>query len=222
MVYMILVIAVIIVIILFSMVLHELAHGYVAYKLGDTTAKHSGRLTLNPVSHIDPILTIGLPVILALLGLPIFGGAKPVPVNSNVLRYGEWGMALVAIAGPMVNFVLAFVAFVALQLTGISIAIDFGNLASLGFIELFLKLALYVNLGFFAFNILPIPPLDGSRVLYAIVPDFLRRIMDVVEQFGLIIVMLFVFVLGDQLGVVMYSIMIFVIQLFYTATSILL
>lgn len=219
---MILVIAVIIVIILFSMVLHELAHGYVAYKLGDTTAKHSGRLTLNPVSHIDPILTIGLPVILALLGLPIFGGAKPVPVNSNVLRYGEWGMALVAIAGPMVNFVLAFVAFVALQLTGISIAIDFGNLASLGFIELFLKLALYVNLGFFAFNILPIPPLDGSRVLYAIVPDFLRRIMDVVEQFGLIIVMLFVFVLGDQLGVVMYSIMIFVIQLFYTATSILL
>ena len=88
------------VITIISMVLHEIAHGYVAYWLGDSTAKYSGRLSLNPLKHIDPVMTIIVPVVLYLTGGPIFGGAKPVPINSRNLRFKEWGMALVGLAGP--------------------------------------------------------------------------------------------------------------------------
>ena len=98
-------------VILVSMILHELAHGLVAYALGDTTAKEEGRLTLNPIKHIDPVFSVAVPLILYLTGGPIFGGAKPVPVNSRNLKFGVWGMALVAIAGPLTNFILALVAF---------------------------------------------------------------------------------------------------------------
>ena len=98
-------------VILLSMMLHELAHGFVAYKLGDDTAKEDGRLTLNPLKHLDPWLSVAMPLILLLSGGPVFGGAKPVPVNSSKLKWGPWGMALVAIAGPLTNFLIAFVAF---------------------------------------------------------------------------------------------------------------
>ena len=101
----------IIVIILISMMLHELAHGVVAYLLGDDTAREEGRLTLNPLKHLDPFLSLILPLFLLISGGPVFGGAKPVPVNSRNLKYGVWGMALVAIAGPFTNFLLAFLAF---------------------------------------------------------------------------------------------------------------
>ena len=98
-------------VILFSMVLHELAHGFVAYKLGDDTAKDDGRLTLNPLKHLDPWLSIAMPLLLLFSGGPVFGGAKPVPVDSSKLKWGAWGMALVSIAGPLTNFLIAFVAF---------------------------------------------------------------------------------------------------------------
>ena len=94
-------------VILFSMTLHEAMHGFVAYFLGDDTAKLEGRLTLNPIKHIDPFLTILLPLMLAIVGAPIFGGAKPVPFNPNRVRYEEWGAAFVALAGPLTNFILA-------------------------------------------------------------------------------------------------------------------
>ena len=94
------------VITIISMVLHEIAHGYVAYWLGDSTAKYSGRLSLNPLKHIDPVMTIIVPVVLYLTGGPIFGGAKPVPINSRNLRFKEWGMALVGLAGPFTNLIL--------------------------------------------------------------------------------------------------------------------
>ena len=95
---------IVLVIILVSVILHELAHGLVAYWLGDSTAKEAGRLTFNPIKHIDPVMSILVPVVLYLLNAPVFGGAKPVPVNYHNLKWREWGMALVTLAGPFTNF----------------------------------------------------------------------------------------------------------------------
>lgn len=172
-------IAIIIGVILVSMTLHEAMHGFVAYFLGDDTAKREGRLTLNPIKHIDPFLTILLPVMLAVLGGPIFGGAKPVPFNPDRVRYDEWGAALVAVAGPLTNFILAFVFFGVFVLLGSPTG---------GLTAQILLTAVGVNLGFFIFNMIPIPPLDGSRVLYALAPEFVRRGMEAIERFGLIFV----------------------------------
>ena len=98
-------------IVLVSMILHELAHGLVAFCLGDTTAKEEGRLTLNPLAHLDPFTSLLLPMLLFMIGGPVFGGAKPVPVNTRNIKFGAWGMALVAVAGPLTNFLLALVGF---------------------------------------------------------------------------------------------------------------
>lgn len=180
-------------VILFSMTLHEVMHGFMAYWLGDDTAKSQGRLTLNPIKHIDPFLTILLPVLLAISGGPIFGGAKPVPFNPMRVRYGEWGAAMVAVAGPLVNLLIAFVAFGVYVVTG---AGDSG----LGQV---LQLAVIINLGFFIFNMLPIPPLDGSRVVYALAPDFVRRAMSAIESFGIIFVFLIVLLAGPVIWTIM-------------------
>ena len=165
-----------------SMVFHELMHGLTAYWLGDDTAKNDGRLTLNPLKHVDPFMTIILPIILAVAGMPIFGGAKPVPFNPNKVKGGEWGAALVAIAGPLTNLVLAFVCY--------AVALFVPNMPSL--LELILNYSVSINLGFFAFNILPIPPLDGSRVLYAVAPEGVQRAMESVERVGMIFIFMIV------------------------------
>ena len=175
-------------VILVSMTLHEVMHGFMAYWLGDDTAKHMGRLTLNPVKHIDPFLTIVLPLVLIAVGGPVFGGAKPVPFNPTRLKYEEWGVALVAIAGPLTNLVLAFVAYGIGVLGGVVTA-D-GILATT--FGLVLHTFITVNLGFMVFNMLPLPPLDGSRVLYALAPDFIRRSMETIEQLGVMMVFLIV------------------------------
>lgn len=169
-------IAVVIGVILFSMTLHEVMHGFVAYLLGDDTAKIEGRLTLNPIHHIDPIMTIVLPVILALIGAPIFGGAKPVPFNPARLKYDEWGAALVAMAGPLTNLLIAFVTF------GVWVLLGTPALSST--LGLVIYTTVIVNLGFFIFNSLPIPPLDGSRVLYVLAPDLIRKGMEALETYG--------------------------------------
>src|SRR5690606_21042465 len=147
--------------------------------------------TLNPIKHIDPFLTILLPVLLALSGGPIFGGAKPVPFNPMRVRHGEWGSALVAIAGPLVNLLFAFVCF------GLFTVIQPGMDSTLGDV---LQIAVLVNLGFFIFNMLPIPPLDGSRVLYALAPDGVRRGMEMIEQFGIIGIFLIVLLASSLIG----------------------
>lgn len=170
-------------VILVSMTLHEAMHGFVAYALGDDTAKLQGRLTLNPIKHIDPFLTILLPLLLAISGGPIFGGAKPVPFNPARVKYDEWGAALVAIAGPLTNLVLAFIIFGVYALFGAPQTGVFAQVATL---------AVTVNIGFFIFNIIPIPPLDGSRVLYALAPEFVRRGMEQMERFGIIIILVLV------------------------------
>lgn len=188
-------------VILFSMTFHEVMHGLTAYWLGDDTAKDEGRLTLNPVRHIDPILTIALPLILVVTSFlsggatPIFGGAKPVPFNPNRVRFDEWGAALVALAGPLTNLLLAFLLFGVYVLTGMP-----GGIAGQILIT-----AVTVNLGFFVFNMLPLPPLDGSRVLYAIAPEFVRRGMEAIEQYGLVFVFVIVMLASSSLGVFMYE-----------------
>ncbi len=184
-------IIVVIGVILFSMTLHEALHGFMAYWLGDDTAKHSGRLTLNPIKHIDPFMTIILPIILAISGAPIFGGAKPVPFNPTRLKWGEWGSALVALAGPLTNFILAFIGFAAL----VAVNPPDGSLASM-----IMSVFVIVNLGFFVFNMIPIPPLDGSRVLYALAPDFARRGMEAIERFGILFIFAIVLVASPVIG----------------------
>lgn len=195
----------VLVVILFSMTLHEAMHGFVAYWLGDDTARLEGRLTLNPIKHIDPFLTILLPLMLAVIGAPVFGGAKPVPFNPARLRYDEWGAALVAIAGPLTNFLIAFLFFASFALSG---------LAAGSFAGEFLMVGVWVNLGFFVFNMLPIPPLDGSRVMYALAPDFVRRGMEAIEQFGLIFIFAIVLLASSALGLFMQAAVGAIIRLF--------
>lgn len=200
-------ILIVIVVVLFSMILHELAHGVMAYALGDSTAREQGRLTLNPFKHLDPILSLALPIMLAITGGPIFGGAKPVPVDSRNLKYGVWGMALVAIAGPLTNFVIAFLAFM--------IGFFSGGLADLGVVGLIFSEVILVNLGFGIFNLIPIPPLDGSRVLYAVAPDGVRGVMDKMENMGILFVMILVILLPNVISTIMYGAMNGILDFFY-------
>lgn len=192
-------IVIILLIVLGSVILHELAHGIVAYWLGDDTAKVAGRLTFNPIKHIDPFMSILVPVVLYLMHAPVFGGAKPVPINTRNLKWHECGMALVAIAGPFTNFLLALISFLIGHFTGWLYGAS-GETMGFIFTELIL-----VNLGFMVFNLIPIPPLDGSRVLYAIAPDGFRSILASMEQYGFIIVYMLIFLFGDLFSGVMSS-----------------
>ena len=198
-------------VILLSMTLHEAMHAFMGYFLGDDTAKAQGRLTLNPIKHIDPFMTILLPIILALTpGAPIFGGAKPVPFNPNRVRYGEWGAALVALVGPLTNLVIAFVVF-GIGVVG-GIITDNGIQATL--MGQVISVAVSVNLGFFVFNMIPIPPLDGSRVLYALAPDSVRRGMEAVERYGIIFVFVLILVASPIIGQIMWTCMNAILSLF--------
>ncbi len=207
---------IILLIILGSVILHELAHGAVAYLLGDRTAKDAGRLTLNPLKHIDPYLSILVPVILYLLNAPVFGGAKPVPVNYRNLKGKEWGMALVAFAGPFSNFLLALIAFLlghAFNLIGYQPGSGLYYVASSVPAFIFAELVM-INLGFMIFNLIPLPPLDGSRILYAISPDFIREILDNLERYGVIIVYLLILIFGQAFSGLMQNGMDAILQFF--------
>lgn len=197
-------------VILFSMTLHEAMHAFVGYWLGDDTAKLQGRLTLNPIKHIDPFLTILLPLTLAVIGAPIFGGAKPVPFNPGRVRGDEWGVAAVAIAGPLTNLIIAFVVFGIGTLAGFNL-VDFGYVSIW---EMIITYAVFVNLGFFVFNMIPLPPLDGSRVLYALAPEFVRRGMEIIEQYGLIFVFAIVLLASSYIGAFMLGAIEFILSIF--------
>ena len=192
-------------VILISMTLHEAMHAFVAFWLGDDTAQREGRLTLNPIKHIDPFLTIILPLGLALVGAPIFGGAKPVPFRPDMVKGGDWGAALVALGGPLTNLLIAFISFGIWVVVGAPIT---------GVGGLILSTMVTVNLGFFLFNIIPIPPLDGSRVLYALAPEFVRTGMRFIEQYGLILVFALVLLAGPLLGIYMTTAINFCIDIF--------
>lgn len=198
---------VVISVIVFSMVLHELAHGFVAYLLGDTTAKEDGRLTLNPLKHLDLFMSVILPVALFFMGGVVFGGAKPVPVNFSKIRGKEWGMALVALAGPLMNFLLAFVVFLVGHFTGWIYSDGFRGFACTEFVM--------INLGFMVFNLIPIPPLDGSRVLYVLMPDGVREFMNGMEKYGLIVVYILILLGGGVFTSIMVNAISAILNGFY-------
>jgi Zn-dependent protease len=171
--------------VLFAITVHEVAHGWVANKLGDSTAKMLGRLTLNPFKHIDPIGTVVVPLAMVLLQTGfVFGWAKPVPVNMNKLNSPRKDMAIVAIAGPVSNLIMA-IFWVFIFKLGNSVITD-PNIAK-GIIAMG-QAGILINLILFVFNLLPIPPLDGSRVLSGFLPKSLSDLMDKIEPYGLFIV----------------------------------
>lgn len=200
---------IILVIVIGSVILHELAHGIVAYWLGDHTARDAGRLSLNPLKHIDPYMSILIPVLLYLIGAPVFGGAKPVPINSRNLKWHEWGLSLVALAGPFTNFLIALIAFLVGHFTGLLYGTG-GDTAQFIFSEL-----VFTNLGFMLFNLIPIPPLDGSRVLYCLAPDGFRHILEQVERYGIIIVYTLILLFSQFFSHLMVSGMNGILDFFY-------
>jgi Zn-dependent protease len=180
-----------------AVILHEISHGVAAFWFGDDTAKRAGRLTLNPVPHIDPFGSIILPAMGALAGLPIFGYAKPVPVNASRMRHPRRDIVFVSLAGPACNLTLMAVAAVTTRWllhggSGLASTFDGHNTNLL--VEIVFYFAL-VNLLLGLFNLLPIPPLDGSRVMTWLLPASLREPYRGLERFGLLIVIgLLVFV----------------------------
>jgi Zn-dependent protease len=188
--------------IVLAITLHEAAHGFAALALGDTTARDAGRLSLNPIRHIDRMGTIILPGILLVsqLALPphkvffMFGWAKPVPVSAWKFRDPRRGMALVAMAGPLMNFFLAWLAALVMPLTE-----GPGPWDAAG--QQFLIYFMLSNIVLGLFNLLPIPPLDGGRVAVGILPLALARVWAQLERFGIVLVLLAVFILPRLLGV---------------------
>jgi Zn-dependent protease len=172
--------------IIIALSIHEAMHAYMAHWLGDDTAHDMGRLTLNPLKHIDAVTTVLLPMVLLIAGLPPFFVAKPVPFNPNRVKYDEFGAALVGLAGPLTNLALAGLAAGIFRLWGADLG-SFTYNALIIFTE--------INIGFFIFNMIPFPPLDGSRLLYAFAPEPLQELMRTIESFGFMGIILFMLVI---------------------------
>lgn len=176
-------------ILLFSIIIHEIAHGSIAYALGDPTAKDAGRLDLNPLKHLDPIGSILLPLFMSFLGGPIIGWAKPVPINPMYFRDKRWGELEVSLAGPFSNFTLALifgliVKFITLPQSFITIA----------------AIVIFYNVALGIFNLIPIYPLDGSHVLFSLLPDRLNDFKIFMAQYGFIILLLLIFIIPNGLN----------------------
>lgn len=181
-----------------AIVFHEVAHGYMAKLLGDPTASERGRLTLNPIAHVDPVGTLLVPGALALLGAPVFGWAKPVPVNKWRLDNPRFGMMAVAAAGPGSNFVLALVGAVVFGLT-MPAGLGFGDVMGVGpsflvdstgevaWLSTGLFYFLLVNIFLGLFNLLPIPPFDGSHIVGGLLPDALRPGWEKLQGIGMVL-----------------------------------
>jgi Zn-dependent protease len=185
--------------VMFAIILHEVMHGVVAKMLGDDTAERAGRLTLNPIAHIDPFGTIILPAILLFAGAPVFGYAKPVPIDYRNLRNRRWGVVLVAAAGPLTNFALATISVVLLLIlaprddgsAGVSIVHP---------ITLMLQASIFVNIGLGVFNLIPILPLDGGRVLVGFLPLGAARALARFESVGFLLLFALLYFRGFNLA----------------------
>lgn len=193
----------IVIIIIFSAVIHEVMHGVAADYLGDKTARYAGRLTLNPIPHLDPFGSVILPLLLSLGNSPIFfGWAKPVPYNPYNLRPGRFSEAIVAGAGPFSNLVIALVLGIIIRLEVLP-----PEIASVVF------LVVLVNVMLFLFNLIPVPPLDGSKVIEAFLPKSLqhrysvwRTHMEYNPLLGMGIVLIFILLLGGTFGSFVYGV----------------
>jgi len=180
----------IIAILVVSVIIHEVSHGYVAYMLGDPTAKLAGRLTLNPISHIDPLGSIIVPTLMALMpGGIIFGWAKPVPYNPYNLKNQRWGTALVGAAGALANLFIAIV---------FGTLIRFADVLSLPgpFLQISGMIVL-INIILAVFNLIPIPPLDGSKVLFSVLPIKLHYIQEFLERYWIFLIFFLIFFAGN-------------------------
>lgn len=200
-----------IVVLIFSVIIHEVSHGVMAYRLGDPTAKYAGRLTLNPVNHIDPVGSILFPLLMLFtsssIGRPIlFGWAKPVPYNPYNLRDQKWGPALVGLAGPLSNLILAILAGISLRLLLVR------GIGEENIMSVILLMMVTINIALMVFNLLPIPPLDGSKLLFAVLPlsEHTKQSMD---QYGFIFLLALIVLFGSLLGMVIQA----VINLFLNA-----
>ena len=194
------------IVLLFSVIIHELAHGYVAYSLGDPTAKYEGRLTLNPLKHLDPFGSVILPLLLLLATGgqgPIFGWAKPVPINPYNFKDQKWGALKVAISGPATNFGIAIIFGLFIRF------LSFPEIAPL--IQL-LGIIVFYNFLWGIFNLIPIPPLDGSWILFHLMPRGSEKIKFFLQQYGLFILIFFIF-FGGLTGLGILA------QLFYNLTT---
>ncbi len=185
-------------ILIMSVVVHEVSHGYAALALGDRTALLAGRLTLNPIKHLDPMGSFIVPIVTYLSTKTMFGWAKPVPYNPYNLSDRQWGEAKVALAGPLSNFILALVFAALLR--------SFAPLwQSLGVSNIFyMIIVINVFLGFF--NLVPIPPLDGSKLLFSLLPYQHRHIQDWIERYSLPLILVFVFFLWDFVSPLVFSV----------------
>ena len=196
-------------ILIFSVVIHEVSHGFAALALGDKTAQYAGRLTLNPIKHIDPFGSLILPFLLAVMGGPIFGWAKPVPYNPYNLRNQKWGPALVGAAGPASNIVIAFFFAILIRLTPLAAGSGIAGIFIANFTEI-AALIVFLNLVLALFNLMPIPPLDGSKVLFSVLPYQWRSLQAFLEQYGFFILIFFIFFLAQWIfPVVMFAFRLF-------------
>ena len=182
-----------IIILILSVIVHEISHGYVALMLGDPTAKLAGRLTLNPISHLDPVGSFIVPLITLMLSGFVIGWAKPVPYNPYNLKGGKWGPAMVALAGPLSNFVIAAI-FAAVLRFGVPAGAVSGSFAGLA------MMIVAVNISLGVLNLIPIAPIDGSKVLFAILPPQLRFVEEFIRRYQLILILALLFIGLDWLG----------------------
>lgn len=173
-----------IIILIMSVVIHEVSHGYAAYLQGDYTAYYEGRLTLNPIRHVDPIGSIIVPIITTLGGFP-FGWAKPVPFNPYNLKNQRWGELIVAIAGPVSNILVALVFGLIIRFGALSLPSAFISLSIL---------VVLVNLGLAIFNLIPVPPLDGSKVLFSILPFKYQHYRIQLERYSFLLVIVLIMI----------------------------
>lgn len=190
--------------VLFAITVHEVAHGWVAKRLGDSTAFMLGRLTLNPIKHIDPVGTLLVPGLMLLFGGFLFGWAKPVPVNWNNLRQPRRDMALVAIAGPTANLIMALL-WAGLMKVSLILPLSLSFIAQP--LLLMGVVGIKINLILMILNLLPLPPLDGSRVISSLLPDKLSWRYEQIEKYGLfiLIALLVTGALGQLIGPPMYA-----------------
>ena len=202
------------VILLFSAIIHEIAHGYVAERLGDPTARLAGRLTLNPQKHIDPMMSIALPLLLLISGSPIIiGAAKPVPVDPFNLRDGRKDLALVSLSGPLSNVLIAILASLLIKLILAfypSFEQNIGTMEILSFLTFILTAIAKLNLLLAIFNLIPIPPLDGSKIFALLLPEKLANTFLSLGSIGIFIIFFLLLSGGElSLGRLIFSLLSF-------------